>query len=115
MRIDTLGNSEPISGTDGAAGPIDVSSGGSLAFMIRRPDGQARLRLISTSGVVRDIDPMLGREDSWPSSAPDGLSLLISRVLIVDPTLSDGIWRVDLPTGASRRLTVDGAYARWIR
>lgn len=115
VRIDTLGNSEPISGTDGAAGPIDVSSGGSLAFMIRRPDGQARLRLISISGVVRDIDPMLGREDSWPSSAPDGLSLLISRVLIVDPTLSDGIWRVDLPTGASRRLTVDGAYARWIR
>ena len=115
LRIDTLGNSEPIRGTDGAAGPIDVSSGGSLAFVIRRPDGQARLRLLSISGVVRDIDPMLGREDRWPSSAPDGLSLLISRVLIVDPTLSDGIWRIDLPTGASRRLTVDGAYARWIR
>lgn len=115
VRIDARGGSAPISGTSGAAGPIDVSSTGSLAFMTRQPDGQVLLRVISISGVVRDIDPLLGREDRWPSSAPDGLSLLISRVLTIDPTLSDGIWRVDLPTGTSRRLTVDGAYARWIR
>ena len=115
VRVDLLGNSAPISGTEGAAGPVDLSSGGSLAFVIRKSDGQVRLRLLSISGAVRDIDPMLGREDRWPSSAPDGLSLLISRVLTVNPTLSDGIWQVDLPTETSRRLTVDGAYARWIR
>lgn len=115
ISIDTRGGAVPIAGTTGATGPIDVSSTGSLAFMIRQPDGQVRLRVISISNVVRDIDPLLGREDRWPSSAPDGLSLLISRVLAVDPTVSDGIWRVDLPTGTSRRLTVDGAYARWIR
>lgn len=115
VAVDTRGGPAPISGTTGATGPVDVSSNGSLAFMIGQADGQFRLRVISISGVVRDIDPLLGREDRWPSSAPDGLSLLISRVLAVDPTLSDGIWRVDLPTGTSRRLTVDGAYARWIR
>ena len=113
--VDTRGGSAPIRGTTGAVGPIDVSSDGSLAFMIRQSDGQAQLRLVSISGVVRNIDPMFAREDRWPSSAPDGLSLLISRVLTVDPTLSDGIWRIDLPTGTTRRLTVDGAYARWIR
>jgi hypothetical protein len=115
VRVDRLGNAEPISGTEGAAGPVDLSSAGSLAVLIRQPDGQVRLRLISISGAVRDIDPMLGREDRWPSSSPDGLSLLTSRVLTVDPMLSDGIWRLDLPTGTARRLTIDGAYARWIR
>ena len=115
VSVDERGGSVPISDTTGAAGPVDASSNGSLAFMVRQADGQVRLRIISLSGAVRDIDPLLGREDRWPSSAPDGLSLLISRVLTVDLTQSDGIWRVDVATGTSRRLTVDGAYARWIR
>ncbi|MEO8469233.1 MAG: Ig-like domain-containing protein [Chloroflexota bacterium] len=115
VSIDTLGGTVPISGTTGAVGPIAVLPNGSLGFVIRQEDGQLRLRLLSASGDIRDLDPLPGRMDRWPGSAPDGLSLLIGRVLAVDPTISDGIWRIDLPTGTSRRLTVDGAYAGWIR
>lgn len=114
MRVDTRGQSETIAGTTGASGPIDLALDGSIAFMIREPDDRGLLRVIADAGGARDVDPTPGRVDRWPSFAPDGLSVLVSRGLGVDASLSDGIWRIDLATGSVRRLTVDGAYARWI-
>ena len=108
------GRSEPMAGTDGAIGPVDLAPDGSLAFVVRGSDGMTSLRQLSSAGAVRGIETAVGGDDRWPNFAPDGLTLLVSRATHLDPSRSDGIWRIDLPTGAARRLTVDGAYARWI-
>ncbi len=114
ISVQMGGRSEPITGTSGANGPIAVAADGSLAFVARGSDGATVLRLLSRAGDVRDIETTRGREDHSPSFAPDGLTLLVSSTLRLDPSVSDGVWRIDLPTGTARRLTVDGAYARWI-
>ncbi|MES2210883.1 MAG: Ig-like domain-containing protein [Chloroflexota bacterium] len=114
VSVDVRGRIGTVADSVGAGGPVALSADGSLAFVVRQADGRAVLRRISISGVVQDIAGLPGRDDRWPAFAPDGRTLMVARSLITQPTVSDGIWRIDLATGEARRLTVDGAYGRWI-
>ena len=114
MSVDTRGRIAIIADSTGAVGPVALSGDGSLAFVVRGSDGRTMLRVHSATGTARDFSGLAGRDDRWPAFAPDARSLLVGRSLISQPTASDGIWRIDISTGQSGRLTVDGAYARWI-
>lgn len=114
ITIGIDGRTETLPGTAGASGPVAVSGTGSLAFAVRGADGRTIIRVLSRTGEARDVTSLQGRDDRWPAFAPDSRTLLVGRTLTPAPTDSDGIWAIDLPTGQARRLTVDGAYARWL-
>lgn len=112
--VATSGRAEAIAGTARAAGPVAMSTAGTLAYVVRGADGRAIVQLMARDGTIRDLASLSGRDDRWPAFAPDARTLLVGRSLIAQPNVSDGIWAIDLPTGQAHRLTVDGAHARWV-
>ncbi|MBI2763381.1 MAG: Ig-like domain-containing protein [Chloroflexi bacterium] len=114
FAVGTRGRAEVLAGTMGAAGPVAISATGALAYVVRGADGRATVQVMARDGTITAIESLAGRDDRWPAFAPDSRTLLVGRSLVAEPNLSDGIWAVDLPTGQARRLTVDGARARWV-
>ena len=114
VAVSRRGRTGTIADSAGAIGPVALSANGSMAFVVRALDGRSVLRIMSITGAFRDLIGLAGRDDRWPTFAPDGLTVLVGRTLVAQSTASDGIWRIDLPTGQAERLTIDGAYARWI-
>ncbi len=113
VGVDLRGALVTIDGMAGASGSIDLSADGSLAFAVRRTDGTSVMRVLSNSGRASDFGGS-GVDDRWPSFAPDGLTMLTSRTVAVGSGFPGGIWRLDLATGRTLQLTVDGDAARWI-
>jgi hypothetical protein len=108
------GTVTPIAGTEGAAGPAAVGADGSLAVLRVDPGGRRAVEIVSSIGSVRLLVGLAGHDDRWPAFSPGGETLIVGRTLIAQPDRSDGIWLVEASTGASRQLSGDGAYGRWI-
>lgn len=115
FAVDTRGRATRLGGTEGSAGPVGLGPDGELTVLYRTPDGLGRQRILAPNGTVRELAGLAGRDDRWPGYSPDGATLVIGRTLAAQPSVSDGIWLLDVQTGLARQLTHDGAYARWIR
>ncbi len=98
-----------------AAGSVAVVADGSVALLVRSSGGVTHVARAPRAGVGPDAltrGDDLG--DRWPTFSPDGRSILFGRVAPGAPTGSQGIWVVDVDTGVLTRLTIDGAYPRWL-
>lgn len=111
--IDLAGHATPVTGTDGATGPVAMGPGGLLAFAVGSTSLPGHVRVLG-GGIVRDLPGVAGSLDRWPAFSPDGATILVGRAFTTSPSTSDGIWRLDAVSGAARQLTSDGAFARWI-
>lgn len=114
FRIDAKGSVAAIAGTTGAAGPIAVASDGSVAFITAGAASGTAIHVLAGSGQVGAVPATAGRDDHSPAFGPGARTLLIDRTLSGTNPLPDGIWSIDLLTGETRHLTVDGALPRWI-
>jgi hypothetical protein len=102
----------------GASRPV-VDAAGRLAF-IRLGGGDAASGSLWLASSVTDAghevlrDP--GARAAFASFAPEPGAMVISRVPGAggDPTLTGGVWRVNLGTGAAQQLSVDGTLPRWL-
>jgi hypothetical protein len=103
-----------LSGTGGAVGPVALAADGTLAALRVAADGTRSILVVAPSGAVWGLPTSPGGADRWPTFSPDGAGLLFGRTRAGRPDGSDGIWLVDLSSGAARQLATDGAYARWI-
>jgi hypothetical protein len=112
--IDLAGHVTLIAGTDGATGPVGLGPDGRLAVAVHESAGLDHLRVVDASGAVQALAGPVGQVDRRPVFSPDGAGVLVGRTLAVQPGTSDGIWLIDVGSGAARQLTSDGAYARWI-
>ncbi|MEO8208886.1 MAG: Ig-like domain-containing protein [Chloroflexota bacterium] len=103
-----------LPGTEGAIGPATVGPDGAIALVVSLDDGRTALRVLALDGRIDDLATSGASDDRSPSFAPDGRSLLVGRSPAATPTISQGIWRLDLDTGLARQLTPLGTYGRWI-
>ncbi len=115
FAVDLRGRISRIANTGGAVGPVALAPNGSLAVGMEGLPGGPAIRVINLDGGVQDLASTVGIRELWPAFSPDGLSLLVGRTLVAQPSESIGIWRVNAVSGVSRQLTTDGAYASWIR
>jgi hypothetical protein len=106
----------PIAGTDGAVGPIGVGADGSIAVTLRRAaEPSAGLAILPAAATtLTRLQPTPAFDDRWPVFSPAGGEVLFGRTSVARPGFADGIWIVDIATGAARQLSTDGAYARWL-
>ncbi len=114
LTIDDTGRVAAIPGASGADGPIAVASDGSVAFTLPGPSGGTAIHLLSGAGQGGVVAGMAGRDDHSPAFGSGSRTLLIGRTLVGPDRVSDGIWSIDLLTGETHHLTVDGSHPRWI-
>ncbi len=74
----------------------------------------ASLLAIPVAGRPRLLNGADGYDDRWPDLSPDGTQAVIGRTSATSTGIGDGVWLVDLSTGAATQLATDGVYARWI-
>jgi len=97
------GSGTPAWSANGIAAFLETVAGRTHVAVARLDSGVAPRPLTSAA----DLD------DRWPSFSPDGGSVLFGRVGPT-PTMSAGIWVVDVITGEATSLSSDGAYPRWL-
>ncbi len=114
ISVDTRGRVATIADAAAAIGPVAIAGDGTIAFIVRGLDGSQSLRLLPSQGQVRTVAGPTGLDARWPTFGPNARTLLLGTSLVAQPSVSDGIWKIDLTTGGTRRLTVDGSYPRWI-
>jgi len=112
--VSSRGKATVLPGTDGAVGPVALAADGSLAVLRVDGAGARSILLVAPSGTVRALLSPAGRDDRWPTYSPDGATLLVGRAHTAQRAGSDGIWLVDVSSGAARQLATDGIYGRWI-
>jgi hypothetical protein len=98
-----------------AAGSVATTGEGRVAVLVREGD----ITRVATTFAGAGAGPRVltnddGLVDRWPAFAPDGRSVLFGRLSSGAAATSQGIWSIDIATGALARLTTDGAYPRWL-
>lgn len=119
VRLDRFASSvTPTVFGAGAGRPI-LDAAGRYAFIrLQGTDATAGSLVVATglddvgNQVLRDPGIRVGAA----SFAPEPGAMLISRVPVAtgDPTLSSGIWRVNLASGEAVQLSVDGSLPGWL-
>jgi Tol biopolymer transport system component len=97
-----------------AIGDID-SAGQSIVLVVRANDGSSHLAYSAgPGGSLAPVTSDPAFSESSPSFRPDGNMIVFGRVRPQNPMVSAGIWIVKPDGTGLARLSIDGAYPRWL-